>query len=215
MPKIVDHDARRADFARAAFEIIAEHGVESATFRSVAKKAGYTTGALVYYIKEKDDLLLNAAVYSAELVRARMVAFEQKLTGLEALRFVLYEALPLDKKLKGHWKIWIGFWDRSLKNPRVHQLTTERYTEWRLRITNLLEGAKEANELPDSLDIEKTADSLVALVDGIGVQVLLTGNKISKKRQLALVDHWVDLIASGVSIYKPTVSREADSPVAG
>lgn len=194
MPKIVDHDERREDFARAAFEVIAEHGIDSATFRSVAQKAGYTTGALVYYIKEKDDLLLNAAEYSRDLVRARMVDFENKLQGIEALRYVLYESLPRDKERKGNWKIWIGFWDRSLKNPKVHKQTMERYTEWHDRILRLLKEAQSLNEISADLDIEKTANSLVSLVDGIGVQVLLTGGKLSSKAQIALVDYWLDLI---------------------
>lgn len=194
MPKIVDHEARREDFARAAFEVIAEHGLDSATFRSVAQKAGYTTGALIYYIKEKDDLLLNAAEYSRELVRSRMEDFENKLTGLEALRYVLYESLPRDKERKGNWKIWIGFWDRSLKNPKVHKQTTERYVEWRTRILRLLKEAQSTKEISGALDLEKTADSLVSLVDGIGVQVLLTGGKLSSKAQFALVDHWLDLL---------------------
>ena len=194
MPKKVDHEARKAEFAKAAFEVIAESGIDSATFRSVASQAGYTTGALVHYIKEKDDLLLSAAEHSATLVRARMERFETDLSGLEALRYVLYESLPRDKERRGTWKIWIGFWDRSLKNPRVRKLTKARYSEWRTRILTLLKQAAADGEVPQHLDLERTADSLVALIDGIGVQVLLTGTRMAAQRQYALVDHWIDTI---------------------
>ena len=48
--------------------------------------------------------------------------------------------------------------------------------------------------MPEHLDLERTADSLIALIDGIGVQVLLTGTRIAAQRQYALVDHWIDTI---------------------
>ena len=46
MPKVVDHDARRRDFIKAAYETITENGLANTTVRAVARKAGYTTGAL-------------------------------------------------------------------------------------------------------------------------------------------------------------------------
>ncbi|MCG8406178.1 MAG: TetR family transcriptional regulator C-terminal domain-containing protein, partial [Phycisphaerales bacterium] len=67
---------------------------------------------------------------------------------------------------------------------------------WHDRILRLLTEAQSLNEISADLDIEKTANSLVSLVDGIGVQVLLTGGKLSSKAQIALVDFWLDLIVS-------------------
>ncbi|NJN52912.1 MAG: TetR/AcrR family transcriptional regulator [Gammaproteobacteria bacterium] len=63
MPKIVDHDARRRDFIAAAYATIMEQGLANTNLRAVAKKAGYTTGALVHYFADKEELIREALDY--------------------------------------------------------------------------------------------------------------------------------------------------------
>ena len=86
MPKVVDHDARRRDFIKAAYETITENGLANTTVRAVARKAGYTTGALVHYFGDKDELIRLALDYSGEVVRDRMVAAHRTQRGRKALR---------------------------------------------------------------------------------------------------------------------------------
>ena len=93
MPKVVDHDARRRDFIKAAYETITENGLANTTVRAVARKAGYTTGALVHYFGDKDELIRLALDYSGEVVRDRMVAAHQRQRGRKALREIIIEAL--------------------------------------------------------------------------------------------------------------------------
>jgi AcrR family transcriptional regulator len=57
VPTVVDHDARRRDFIKAAYETITECGLANTTVRAVARKAGYTTGALVHYFGDKEELI--------------------------------------------------------------------------------------------------------------------------------------------------------------
>jgi AcrR family transcriptional regulator len=66
--------------------------------RAVARKAGYTTGALVHYFGDKNELIRLALDYSGEVVRDRMVAVHQRQRGRNALREIIVEALPLDKQ---------------------------------------------------------------------------------------------------------------------
>ena len=72
MPKIVDHEARRRDFIAAAYQTIMEEGLANTTVRGVAKKAGYTTGALVHYFADKEELIREALDYFGREVRDRM-----------------------------------------------------------------------------------------------------------------------------------------------
>ena len=46
------------------------------TVRSVAKEAGFTTGALVHYVDSMDQLLVEASEFSAREVRDKMLAAE-------------------------------------------------------------------------------------------------------------------------------------------
>src|SRR5882724_2598063 len=76
MPKKVDHTARREAFLQAAYRVIKKQGFAGVTVRSVAKEAGFTTGALVHYVDSMDQLLVEASEYSAREVRDKMLAAE-------------------------------------------------------------------------------------------------------------------------------------------
>src|SRR5580692_1468139 len=60
MPKVVDHDARRAELVDAAWRVIAAEGLEAATMRRIAQAAGCTTGRVTHYFYSKDDMLVAA-----------------------------------------------------------------------------------------------------------------------------------------------------------
>src|ERR1043166_6661225 len=54
MPKKVDRTVRREAFLAAAYSMIKKHGISGVTARGVAAEAGFTTGALVHYVKSMD-----------------------------------------------------------------------------------------------------------------------------------------------------------------
>ena len=191
MPKQVDHDKRRLAFAAAAYRAIARRGLSRVTVREIAKEAGFTTGALVHYFSSKDQVLIQASEYSALVVRKRMEKHAAELRGVDALRRVLFESLPMTAEMRGMWNVWLGFWDRSSHSSKIRQLTKARYEEWMDRIAHLVQGAQAAGELSDMIDPARAAQAVVAMIDGIGVRVLLTGITISPSRQKEMVDDWL------------------------
>ena len=59
MPKIVDHDAQRAEMLDAAFELFADKGYAATSMRSLATGLGVSTGTLYHYFGSKDDIFEN------------------------------------------------------------------------------------------------------------------------------------------------------------
>jgi AcrR family transcriptional regulator len=192
MPKVVDHQERRLAFAEAAFRVIAKRGLQRVTVREIAREAGFTTGALVHYFKSKDQVLIQASEYSGIVVRTRMQLHEATRKGVDALKHVIYEALPMTPEMRGTWNVWLGFWDRATHNAEVRAITELRYKEWTDRLATLIKGAQNEGEISPKVDPIRAAQSLVSLVDGIGVRVLLTGGEMSAKRQKELVDSLID-----------------------
>jgi AcrR family transcriptional regulator len=192
MPKIVDHEERRQAFAGAAFRVIANRGLARVTVREIAREAGYTTGALVHYFKSKDQVLIQASEFSGHLVRARMEHHEATRTGVDALKHVVHQALPMTPEMRGTWNVWLGFWARATHNKDVRAITELRYKEWQGRIATLVKNAQAEGEISPDVDPIRAAQSLVSLIDGIGVRVLLTGAEVSARRQKELVDALID-----------------------
>lgn len=196
MPKIVDHAARRRDFIEAAYATIVEEGLDNTTVRGVAKKAGYTTGALVHYFKDKEELIRAVLDHFGDEMRQRMANAHEARSGRTALRATLIEALPTDRRTGVSWKIWLALWYHSEANTAMRDEQRRRYREWFGRVSEMLEESRELGELPTKLDIEAEARAIVALVDGLGVQYLMSGGRLSGKRLVGMLDRYLERLYS-------------------
>ena len=95
MPKIVDHDAQRETFARAAMRLMARHGLEGVTMRAVAAEAGLSYGSLFHYFDSKDALLLHAVDYLTGQQTRRVNEYESQHSGLKALEHLLCDGVNI------------------------------------------------------------------------------------------------------------------------
>jgi len=191
MPKKVDRTVRREAFLAAAYRMIKKHGISGVTARAVAAEAGFTTGALVHYVKSMDELLVEASEFAARDVRANMLAVEEISDPLEALRGVLYLALASDAVKRGNWNFFLGFWERSVHNAAVRKVTHLRYEEWLKRLSGLIRRAKAEGKVDASVDVTLAARSAMALIDGIAIQVMRSGKPPSTQLQRELIDVWI------------------------
>lgn len=197
MARRTDHAERREAFAAAALRVIMRAGVGGLTVREVAKEAGFTTGALTHYFHSKDQVLIEASEYSAKLVRPRMERKGREPEVLSALKHVVEEALPISPTVRGYWRIWIGFWERAAYNAAVAGVMRARYEEWRGRLAVLIRRAQDEGAAPPTFDADLAAQELVAMVDGIAIQVMLGCGHIPAARQREIIDNWIRLMAAG------------------
>ena len=195
MARVVDHAERREIFAAAALRVIMREGEAGLTVRAVASEAGFTTGALTHYFHSKDQLLIEASELSARLVRDQMERAGRVVPAREAIRKVVALALPLTAETRGYWRIWLAYWERSSYDDEVSRVMRLRYDEWRGRLETLLRRAQAEGDLSKGVNPRETAESLIALVDGIGVQVVLGVSRISAARQRAMFDAWLETVA--------------------
>lgn len=169
MPKIVDHDKSRAEFARAVWRAIVELGIEAATVRTVADYAGWSVGRLSHYFAAKDDLLEYAIGFIGGEMQRRFDKHLRKLRGLAALRAVLGEVTPTTKRAREEWVFWIAFWGRATRSPQLAASQQRRHRGFRRALAQCLEQAREDGELAPGLDIPHEAAGIAALSWGIGV----------------------------------------------
>lgn len=194
MPKVVDHDLRREEVAEAAWRVIAGHGLHAATVREIASEARSSTGVLAHYFRDKDELLLYALRLAWNRTAARMAKGSRGSSGRHALRSVLLEALPLDEARQVEWRIWVSFWGRAASDASLAEEQKRRYTLWRGLVLNLILTCQREDAVRHGVDPEQEADSVIALVDGIGTQATLDPDRLSPERQIALVDRYLSRV---------------------
>lgn len=196
MPRVVDQDEKRSTIARAAYEVIANHGIGNATMRAIARQAGCTTGMVVHYFKNKQDVLLHAHNHAAQDVRRRMRDDEKAFQGLALLKALLVEVLPADDRRRGNWRIWIAFWDESVADGAVTREQSNRISEWHRRLRRALAQAVEAGEIDPAINVADEVDLIASLVEGMAIQIIVHGRSISENRQLRLIDEYLRRLAS-------------------
>lgn len=169
MPKVVDHEQRRRELVAATWAVVAAEGIEAATVRRIAEEAGCTTGRITHYFADKEEVLVAALRQVHRAAGKRMLAATGERSGLEALRAVLAEALPLDEERILEWRVWLAFWGSAATSTSLQAEQHQRYREWRGLLKRVLATAA----LPADIDLDRLVDQIVALVDGFGLQGVL------------------------------------------
>jgi AcrR family transcriptional regulator len=189
MPKIVDHEARRAELAAAVWRLASREGLDAVTIRRVAAEAGWSTGALAHYFDDKEELLLFAFETVADRVGRRIVrAAEHARDPLELVRTQLVEGLPIDTERRAEVRVWFAFLGLAETRPRLAKAGRDAYRLWRGRVAKTLATAQRHGLLDDSIDVESEAAALIALVDGIAIQATFDPRSVSAERQLEILD---------------------------
>lgn len=193
MPKVVDHEQRREELAAAVWRLAAHEGLEAVTVRRVADEAGWSTGALVHYFSDKEELLLFAFRTVADRVGRRMAATEARTADpLELARAMLAEGLPLDRERQEEVRVWFAFLGLALTRPGLARAQRVTYRSWRDRVAEHLRAAQRDGAIRPDADPAAEAAALVALVDGIAVQASFEPRRFPASRQRELVDARLD-----------------------
>ena len=196
MPKIVDWDERRDEVLTATWRVISREGFPRTTIRKIAQEAGYSPGVLAHYFTNKQDILGSALLLSHERVRKRMSQRAAELSGLEALRVIMIEALPLDDERDLEADIEISFWHQAMRDPELARLELDEFDQLWNDLRDPLLEAKALGQLRPDLDIEEAVHSLMVLNDGLSAERVLCPTRVLPERQLALLDR---LLASFTS----------------
>jgi AcrR family transcriptional regulator len=194
MPKKVDHDARREELVRAAWRVIAARGIDEVTIREIARESGYSSGVLAHYFENKDDLLAHALRLSHQQIFKRYEAEVETPVPADALRAVLFDNLPLEEQRELETRIEMSFWARSLRNEALNRIQQEESKYHRALIRRLVEASQGEGAIAESHDRELVLDLLGSLIDGISLHALLYPDRLSPKRQQAIMEFALELL---------------------
>jgi AcrR family transcriptional regulator len=182
MPRVVDHEERRAQVAAAVWRVVSAEGLEAVTVRRVAAETGMSTSVVSHYFAGKDDLLRLA--FRLALDRGRARAEAQVRAGSGLARVLLVTGLPLDAERRTEARVWFSFLGLALTRPDLAAEQRGAYRAWR----GALSAALREEGLAEGIDADAEAAALIALVDGLAVQAAFEPRRLPAARQLALLD---------------------------
>jgi AcrR family transcriptional regulator len=169
MPKIVDHDERRAHIAAAVLRVIARDGVKGTDLRSVAREAGCSTGVIAHYVGDKQALLLGALLEAMHHVARSMADIAEGQTGMARLTAMLEAGMPLDAERAASCRIFYHFAAEGMNEPMLAGELAGYYDWWRREVADVIEVLQADGHFPDQCPAE-LAETLVGLAEGLAIQ---------------------------------------------
>lgn len=174
MPKQVNHDERRRTIAEALVRVAAHQGLESVSVRHVAAEAGVSAGRVQHYFRTKDEMMAFAMEVVSEGIEARLAGAVDRLgeapSPVALCRALLVELLPFDEPRRVEGQVALAFLAHQAVRPDVGGRAGEGPRMLRGHLADLVR-AEWGVAGPDGA-ADAVAVALLALVDGLGLQVL-------------------------------------------
>jgi len=191
MPRIVDHDERRAELATAVWRVIRERGIEHVSIREVAATAGWTRGKVEHYVRDKDHLLLFAFQLFEKRSNERMERRLRDLHGADALRAALLEDMPLDEERRTESLIWLSFIGHAVTRPELTAEYRRSYESWHVMWSSVIREMIENGQIAAQFDPELEARALIAFSDSVNIQAIMDPEDYTAERLCTLVDDFL------------------------
>ncbi|MED0673542.1 TetR/AcrR family transcriptional regulator [Aneurinibacillus aneurinilyticus] len=192
MPKLIDHEERRKQIAEATWDVILEQGMEGATVRNIAKKAGLSLGALRHYFSTQEELL----VYTMKLVKEKATARINKISiqdlhPKEKVLKIILEIVPINDETMAEMKVWFAFtaYFRHKKN-----IFDAQHDGIFIAVQKLVDYLDQMNLLKKNLDIEIEIEKLYALINGLALHAMLEPQRVNKERIVRVLVHHLNSI---------------------
>jgi AcrR family transcriptional regulator len=163
VPKVIDHDERRAYIMDVTLSLIRSGGFANASMRDIAAAAGFANGSLKHYFSSKDAII--KATWERELGKQSdfVTAAVQGKRGMAALRALTVTTLPLTPEGAVAGRVLLSFWDVSMANEALYNSYHQHLTSWRELICEFLSQGREDGEVLALRSNDEIADEIILL----------------------------------------------------
>lgn len=172
-------ERRRQDLIEATLDCIAEHGLQGATVRAIALRAGVTAGLIRHYFPGKEELL--QAAYATimgrmtELAKTALATVEQD-PRRRLAAFVEASLVPPVIDIRT-FSIWASFIGRAGSDPALGAAHRAGYLGFRDEVEALVAQVLAGTGQPASAgELRRHAIAINAIIDGLWVEGCLAGD---------------------------------------
>ncbi|GLY69549.1 TetR/AcrR family transcriptional regulator [Amycolatopsis taiwanensis] len=192
MPRPNVEAERREQILQAACKVIAERGFRAVRVADVAKAAGLSSGIVHYYFSNKRDLVHAAFERNfTHSLERRTAILESEDDAVTKLRALVDAYLPADDETVEAWHVWAELWVEAIHDPDLQELNDRAYGEWRRIVAGIVRDGQAAGEIGKT-DAVEVANLLVAVLDGLALQVLAGSRNMDLRRMRRTCRAFVD-----------------------
>lgn len=200
---------RRQDLIRATLDCISEKGLEGATVREIAARAGVTGGLIRHYFASKDQMLQAAyretmASMTTTAISAAGASGESagdvKSARLRLHDFIIANVSPpvTDPRTLS---LWAGFIGHIRVDPEFARIHRENYLIFRDALEELISGfLAECGRTPAAGESRKLAIAINGLIDGLWLEGSLAQDLFDDHALPRIALESVEALLGGLSL---------------
>ena len=175
MPRPRLHDVRKAQIVTAAASVLSERGYANARVVDIAKAAGTSPAAILYWFDGKQGLLAEALqLREIEFHDLYTVRIEQAETVSQQLR-ILVEAMLREYD----WGLWMELCVLALRDPAAAAERDRMDRRWRAMLRRVIRDGQERGEFVDG-DADEIMFVLAALLDGMAPLLAMKAKGVTR-----------------------------------
>lgn len=192
-PHTAHGEAQRRALVRAAYDLIAEEGLEGLRTRKVANRAGVNVATLHYYFKSKEDLIRGVVgLLREQLAYTNTPLFQTDTRGpLEEVRQELADVQYQLQEIPEAFVVLFELHLRSLRDPAIRNIIQGMDAHWREHITEYLTAGVQQGIFRSDLDIAAATAGLMAFVKGAMMQLIFNPQAFPASRVYAEIERWL------------------------
>jgi AcrR family transcriptional regulator len=194
-----DQAERRRQLEVAARQVLLERGAVGVRVKDVAERAGLAPSSVLYYYPSLDELLIEVSRGAIERFAERRAAAVRRVDGhTDQLRLAIHLGVPsgpddTESRLLYELDAFTG------SSPAFRILTASYFDRQVLLYESVLAAGAAAGEFELSTTALTIARGLVALEDGIGLQVVIGHPAIDSAAAEAVLVRYAEM-ATGVRL---------------
>lgn len=171
---------------------MAENGVGGTTVRAICAGAGSSLGLIGHYYRSKEELVAAAFRYLFESTTdyVKTVSLRDASTALGRLR--MYPTALFSKRVctRTNLLAFLAFWHEIRFNRAVRDVNRKLYVDYRRRLDRMF--ALAADEVGVAIDTTSAAVGLVALVDGLWLELAMEEGTLTRREAVRLSHQYID-----------------------
>lgn len=177
MPRPRLDQVRTAQILAAAAEVISERGYANTRVADIAKAAGTSPAAILYWFEGKDVLLAQAlSVHSHDFHERYTDHLAELPTASERLR-ALFAAMLHDYD----WALWMELCVLALRDNAAAAERDRMDNRWRTALRSVIRDGQADGEFAEG-DADETMFVLAALLDGMAPLLAMRAKGVTRER---------------------------------
>ena len=180
---------------QAALDLIIEVGIDRVRLAEIARRAGMSSGQVMYYFTSKEHILLETLAWQEHQDGMRRQAALARVTGawhqLERFIQLFLPATPPDPS----WILWLEAWARAPHNRRVSRFLEELLNPWRDTLADIVARGVAEGTFAAPAAIGDFTRRFIAVLDGLAIQRLqqMQGSSRMHLTELAMYASRIEL----------------------